>query len=821
MSQLSQFVSKAKTSLSIRVSVGLVALCCLPVLLISYLSYDYIWGRHLQTVESELNSHVQLVQTDVLNQISRVWLNLEHIATNPALHQALEGDSTGSIKQRLASHLTQLGPKDSSYLQIRGFDQNAKPVFSVGDVLDNFYQQQFAQIQSMQNDFGRSAFIIEHQQHSLAVFSMPVKAESNRLYLGTNPNQIIGFLQLTINPDVFYRLILDRYVNQGPQVLFTDESGLVRASNLSDKTISAIENQQLSFIFKHTDSSLIQMTFNQQSYGLVLSHFINRQLLMAFTLPDQLTNYRAELVRSIVLYAVFVLIFIFASCYILIRNQYQVRMQSLLRLVALFDRQELVLSSPPKRIRDEMDELKTDLLGLAEKLLYRRQRLRSLAFTDTLTQLTNRSGFIRDINSLITNSEQQNRNFCLLFIDLDGFKYINDSFGHDTGDQVLKVVAENFDRELQQVVARLNSKYIQLEQTHLYRLGGDEFTIVLEQYHGKDAIISVCDAMLQSFDQRINIAEHSFKLSCSIGIANYPEHGKSREQLLQHADIAMYVAKDAGRNNYMVFDHLMLEQEQRRNLIRDSFSHALAKQELECNLQGLYRTQSLDVIGFEILMRWKHTALGYISPMEFIPLLEETEHIHLWGQWITRRAFEIVYRLNQEGREMNVSINVAIAQLSQGDFVNFVFELQRQMPIPSELICFEITESTVTDCGPKALAQIHQLRDLGYHIAIDDFGTGLSSLARLQQLPISILKIDRSFIQGLNQDRTSAAIVQTTLALAKSMKLQVIAEGVEEMEHVEWFKQTQCEYLQGYALQKPCTEHAFIASLPPLNSLEH
>ncbi len=414
------------------------------------------------------------------------------------------------------------------------------------------------------------------------------------------------------------------------------------------------------------------------------------------------------------------------------------------------------------------------------------QRLHHLAHHDSLTGLPNRVLLQDRLNQAIARMRWHKRSVGILFLDVDRFKIVNDSLGHDVGDHVLREIAERF------------SACIRDGDT-VARLGGDEFAIILNDVGSKEDIKPLADKILEALIQPFLFEDHEFYVSASIGIAIYADDGEDTQTLLKKADIAMYRAKANGGNNYHFYsdesdvkssDRLLLEAKLRQAMDRgEFFLHYQAQMDLETD----------EIIGREALLRWEHPDFPDILPLQFIPLLEETGLIVPIGEWILRTAcLDEMQRQKAGLKGHRVSVNISIRQFQQDDFIDMLERVLKETGIEPKYLELELTESLLIHDIVETAKILHKLHDLGVMLSIDDFGTGYSSMNYLKRLPFDRLKIDQSFIQDIINNKDDAAIATAIITLAHSMDLKVIAEGVETFEQLDHLKQEGCDVIQGY-----------------------
>jgi diguanylate cyclase (GGDEF)-like protein len=437
-------------------------------------------------------------------------------------------------------------------------------------------------------------------------------------------------------------------------------------------------------------------------------------------------------------------------------------------------------------------------------------QLESQAVTDALTGLLNRRGFHRALESALARIERSGQRLAVLYLDLDGFKRINDSLGHDAGDQLLRRVGE----QLKACLRPYDS---------LARIGGDEFTALLDNLGHPEDAARVAEKLIELVSVRHHLDGVDFTLGASVGIACFPECGQSVEGLLRAADMAMYEAKRAGRQQYRFFSPEMNGRARSRLMLEESLRHAIENDDFVLVYQPQVYLETGRLRGFEALLRWQHRVAGTVAPNVFIPLLEETRLINRLGDWIFREgARQLAGFSRQFGDELVLSINVSPVQFGMPQLVNDLQRVLEAHGLQPRQLEVEVTESALMQDLELTQAQLRQLRQLGVKIAIDDFGTGYSSLAYLRHFELDTLKIDRLFVANMLDSPRDAAVVSTIIDLGHHLGLEVIAEGVETQAQRDWLVRHRCSIMQGFlvapgiaaeaALQVPA--QLDLASLP-------
>ncbi len=430
------------------------------------------------------------------------------------------------------------------------------------------------------------------------------------------------------------------------------------------------------------------------------------------------------------------------------------------------------------------------------------ERIRRLAHFDGLTDLPNRQSFLDRVDREIGRAERGGGKLGVLFLDLDGFKNINDTLGHNSGDLCLKLMADRLREGLRtsDVVSRA---IVGVADFSLARLGGDEFTALLQGISQPENVWVVANRLLELMRQPFVLEDREVQLTVSIGIALYPNDGKSAMELLKHADTAMYHAKEQGRDNCQFYSASLTQKAVRRLSLASSLRHALERSEFRLLYQPQFDAKRGRITSVEALIRWEHPEEGMISPLDFIPLAEQSGLIVPIGEWVLRAACAEGARWQRAGMPLRTAVNLSPLQFKSPNLLQMVREVLAQSGLRADLLELEITESAVMQDDGQTLATLHALRDAGVWIALDDFGTGYSSMNYLKRMPLNNLKVDRSFVNGLPNNAEDHAIVRAILSMAKSLGFRVTAEGVETLEQARLLTQMACDMLQGYYFSKP------------------
>lgn len=444
-------------------------------------------------------------------------------------------------------------------------------------------------------------------------------------------------------------------------------------------------------------------------------------------------------------------------------------------------------------VRDEQGVV-THYIGVFIDITERKQeeeRIIRLANYDPLSGLPNRNLLTDRVEQGVAQAERHGSKLAMLFIDLDHFKHINDSLGHDIGDALLKLVAER----LKACLRRTDT---------LARQGGDEFIALVTDIDSESEAGYVAEKMLSACGGGFQVEGHRLHVTPSIGISLCPDDGNTQVQLMRNADLAMYRAKDSGRNRFAFYEEQMNRKAVERLRLENDLRHAIAQQQLMLYYQPKVACGDNRVVGMEALLRWRHPEFGFVSPAVFIPVAEQTGMINEIGDWVLHQAVLQQRLWQSQGHDIvPVAVNLSVAQFQQGDLVARIVRIVREGGLDARYIELELTESMLMQSGIDQHSVLNQLNNAGFNLALDDFGTGYSSLSRLKMLPMRSLKIDQSFVRDIASDENDRSIVSATAALAHAMGMKVIAEGVEQPGQLAFIQSLHCEEYQGYLFSPP------------------
>lgn len=418
-------------------------------------------------------------------------------------------------------------------------------------------------------------------------------------------------------------------------------------------------------------------------------------------------------------------------------------------------------------------------------------RLQFMAERDALTQLFNRSAFHKKMEDAVSYASVLSSELVLFFIDLDRFKYINDTLGHAIGDELLQVIA-------------LRLRHCLKQTDTIARLGGDEFTVLIESPPPQKVLAEIAERVAFELSRPCVVCGHELAVTCSIGISRYPQDARGASELMRTADMAMYRAKEIGKNTYQFFADELDQRRSETTRLEASLRTAIQREEFVLHYQPQYALQGETLLGLEALVRWEHPELGMVPPGSFIPLAEASGLIVPIGEWVLRQACRQLASWRASGYDVpRVAVNLSATQVTRGELLPLLREIIAETGIEPCRLELEITESMLMENQKDAITVLTQAREMGIRIAVDDFGTGYSSLANLKDYPVDCLKIDRHFVEHVPDDEDSNAIIDAIVALARRMQLQIVAEGIENEKQASFLRHAGCEIGQGYFYGRP------------------
>ncbi|WP_286234497.1 putative bifunctional diguanylate cyclase/phosphodiesterase [Thalassotalea sediminis] len=560
---------------------------------------------------------------------------------------------------------------------------------------------------------------------------------------------------------------------------------------------------------KEIRESGLEVVLEQQSYLVNLMQLAtseDKQFYIA--LVDDVSSIKEEYRQQVMQFLLSsLLIFIILAVFVyFVASPFTNRILTLSSALPLLARKEFeqfrqIRLKRKRMLADELDivadsatELSYELEQLNIEVEQKTKELENIAMYDLLTGLPNRNMLNYQLRKAVANIGRTGKGIAVLFLDLDDFKKVNDSNGHGDGDKLLIEAANRL---------RVSVRHVDLA----CRFGGDEFVIVLGHLNSSEDAVPIAEKILERFKEPIRIGSSIFYVSTSIGIAYCEDEIAKPELLVSQADIAMYEAKDNGGAQFHVYHADMYQRVAHRVMMETEVRQALAKGQFSLSLQPQLETKTKKLYGFEALLRWKHPEKGMISPDDFIPILENSEHMIELGYWVIRRCFEILKELDAIGlTDVRMAINLSAGQFIDPQLPQYLSGLLDEFNFNARRFELELTEQTLVKDIDRAINTMNLLKESGFSFAIDDFGTGYSSLAYIKKMPIDVIKIDKSFVFGMLENHADYQIIMSTIAMVKNLGLTVIAEGVESSAQLRSLAESECDIIQGYYFSKPIPE---------------
>lgn len=459
-------------------------------------------------------------------------------------------------------------------------------------------------------------------------------------------------------------------------------------------------------------------------------------------------------------------------------------------MLGVLERSQLFLSKSESALKKAIEKLQDEVLEHQKT----QEQIKYIAYHDTLTGLPNRNLLNELLVHSITLAERNNKCMAVLFLDIDGFKMINDSKGHGMGDQILQEVAERLLKTLR-------------KSDVIARHGGDEFIVIIEELDNCSGVELIANKIINCFQEPFHLENQDYFLTTSVGVAVYPADGQTPDMLIKNADIAMYKAKENGKNQYLFCTPVMKDVANEMMELSTNLYRAIEKNELELYYQPQLSCHNNQIMGVEALIRWRHPVMGLISPAKFIPIAEKTGLILPIGEWVLRTACQQNKKWQEQGLpKIRMGVNLSLRQFHNNDLLNLVESVLKETKLAPQYLELEITETIAMKEKSYIINTLNAFRQIGVSIAIDDFGTEYSSLSYLKHLPVDRLKVAMQFIRGIGIDHKDEALAKGIIVLAKSIGMNVIAEGVETKEQLEFLKNHNCDEIQGYYFFKPLAE---------------
>jgi len=618
------------------------------------------------------------------------------------------------------------------------------------------------------------------------------------------PPKLRGYLALTIGLQELVSHVSSGVIGKAGYMLVTDRQGnaLIRPESVVVEKI-VLRDTLDAIARRPVGDKPVVTVFNEQSAYITGIPLLDGLHLLAILPKQEITEIRNRLALAVIIIMLVSILITASALYLVLQRLVIGPIQRLGVLSREIGRGNLAIQSGLNS-NDEIGTLATAFEAMAGSLRKSDEQIRYVAYHDTLTGLPNRAMFQEYLNHVIAHARRNRKQFALLFLDVDDFKRINDTLGHETGDCLLQEVTERLANCLRDTdyVARMGG--FDAPDEFLARLGGDEFIMLLPDISDQHAPGALAYRLIEALSQPFLITNHEFYVGASIGITLYPTDGEQANELVKNADIAMYHAKELGKNNYQYYRETMNTMAHERLALENKLRKALENDELCLHYQPQVDAASGRIAGVEALLRWFDPEQGLIPPDFFIPVAENSGLILPIGEWVIKEACRQNKAWQKAGLEkIVVSVNISGIQFARQNVPDVIEAALKESRLAAAYLETEITESVIMDQPERAIEQLSTIKELGIGIALDDFGTGYSSFSYLHRFPIDTLKIDRSFISDICKETEHAEIVAAIIAMSHILKLRVIAEGIETEEQLRLLIDKDCDVIQGYLFSRP------------------
>lgn len=687
-------------------------------------------------------------------------------------------------------------------------DSNNKALFTTSTI-PKFAQDNIEQVLTYQNPTQD----VLCQAQCYLFTSIPLMSNNN-MFVVTMAANLVDILY-AISTSLGSEVAVVSYALQPTYMLpatITNDIAVISASNMA-LTHSLLNTKNNINIAEVLEQGLKTNLKNKNYLVNLLPLATNNQRAFYLSLIDDVTNfevknsrYRQHLLLS--LSGIFLVLAFFLYCIARLFTQRLLRLSDALPLLAnkKFEQFRQVELKRPMWFSDELDiltdsalELSYELEQLNRQVEQKTKELKNIAMHDSLTGLPNRNMLDYQLRKLVENIERNPSGIAILFLDLDDFKKVNDSNGHTEGDKLLI-----------QAATRIRASIGKMDLA--CRFGGDEFVVVLGGLTSVTEAVIIAEKLLKAFKEPIKLGSSIFYVSTSIGISYTESSHEIPEDLISHADIAMYEAKDNGGSQFYIYHQAMFQRIAHRVLLEGEVRQALAKNQFSLSLQPQLRAVDHKIYGFEALLRWQHPERGMVAPEDFLSILENSQHMIELGYWILNRCFELMVILKEQGlTEVKIAINLSAGQFIDSNLPRYLQHLLDKFSLSANRFEFELTEQTLVKEIDHTITMMNTLKSMGFSFAIDDFGTGYSSLAYLRSMPLDVIKIDKSFVFGMLENHVDYQIIMLTITMAQNLGLIVIAEGVETEKQLHCLSNNNCDLIQGFYFSKPVPETELVS----------
>ena len=791
-----------------------IPLIVMPMLVMGWIAYSELNEKSKQKAFAEMHAAIDHLAghlgLEVETAISNINLFANHILLKKYVLTSDEEERYTLLQTPALRVLASFQEAFPNYYEIRilltdGYEDLRRTSLPIENLTEEEEQSPLFMAMQQTGDTVSSLISRNPDNGELALFvGKPLILRDPAVDPTGTKRTLRGYLALTIGLDELVSHVSSNVIGKSGYLLATDQQGntLIRPGAVAvDKTVP---RDTLNNIARHSSGGKPLKTIlnDQTSYVTGIALLENLHLLAV--LPErEITEIRNKLAATVIAIMLTSIVVTSGALFLVLQRLVIGPIHRLGVLSREIGRGNLDIESGLSA-NDEIGTLGTAFEAMAGSLRKSDEQIRYVAYHDTLTGLPNRAMFQDYLNQVIAQARRNRRQVALLFLDIDDFKRINDTLGHESGDLLLQQISERLANCLRgtDYIARLGGP--DMPEEFLARLGGDEFIILLPDISDQHAPGILAHRLIETLSQPFFISDHEFHIGASIGITLFPADGEQGHELIKNADMAMYHAKELGKNNYQYYLQSMNELAHERLSLENKLRRALEDNQLCLHYQPQVDAASGRIVGAEALLRWLDPDQGLIPPGAFIPVAENSGLILPIGEWVIKEACRQAKTWQNAGLEkIVVSVNVSGVQFARQSVPDVIHAALTESGLPPEYLETEITESVIMDQPERAIEQLSAMKDLGVNIALDDFGTGYSSFSYLHRFPIDTLKIDRSFIADICKQAEHAEIVAAIIAMSHILKLRVVAEGIEEEEQLRLLTDRDCDVVQGYLLSRP------------------
>ena len=798
-----------------KIQLLLIPLIVIPILVLGWVAYSLLIEDSRSRIQYQMTTLLEQIESQTETQLRTARANASLFANTALIKQYIRGQASPEVRHDLEQQVMDLLLNYQlaypEYYEIRIITRDGRE--QLRSILGS--------IANRTKDESSSSYFIQSSNNPGIIYTtffrnpdndQPALLTSKPLFMPSKKGadtELYGYLMLTIDLDFLETQASNEKSSQNNEVFFTDDSGTF----LFHRSTELVGKQLYPDLFRKTKLNATGSTWVDGQYRGKDAHFQALKLhdwLYAFAVyqEDELLAKSHGLGWTVILITFTAILLATTFLFGILRKLLIRPIQKLSRAAREIGRgQELV--SIDIESDDEIGELATTFREMGKNLHDYHEQVRYVAYHDSLTGLPNRRMFKDYLNRATAEAHRNLQGVAVLFMDLDNFKRINDTMGHQSGDMLLKAFSNRLAKHLRETDVISHSSQVVASRV-VARLAGDEFIILLPGTNGPVDAQKIANRILKSLLEPFVISLQELYISASIGIAMYPEDGETASELLKNADVAMYHAKKLGRNNFQYYSRKMNEESAEKLKIENRLRHALENNALELHYQPQVNLVNGLISGAEALLRWDDPELGKVPPDVFIPIAEEYGLIVDISEWVINEACrQAQHWASIFSMPITMSINISAVHFNNQNLEAMIASALKDTGLNPRHLELELTETSILHDLNQAIETLESFKDMGLRLALDDFGTGYSSLSYLMKLPFDRLKIDQSFIRNLKTETKGMAIVSAIISMSHSLGMSVIAEGVEHEEHLQALLQMHCDHIQGYFISRPLTANKF------------